>query len=139
MARTLNEQAVLRATSLAEIRTRRADLQKYLTDSSSQIQIIDSQMRDKEQQLLVYLNRLIERLHTNIRDSEKLLAGTQTQQQMLDQQPELTSELDNLTLEAKEKQELASTVKKQLQDSEFESSVERITQHLVKLKVDLTS
>ena len=129
VAKTMYDYSQQRATNVIELRNTRTQHLRTLTESNIQVKQVETQIAEKETTAITALNRLIERLRTNIKDTEKLIATSEEQQKLVEQQPELATQLDTLTLTLREKQELATGLRKQLQDAEIvqREKVEEVT------------
>jgi len=125
----MNDQAVVFATNWLEFRNKRNDLLKSQNEVAPQVQQLDGQLKDEEQRLVAQLNRVMGRLKLVVADNMRLLASTEEQQKLIERKPQLTTQFDNLTLAAKDKQELAALLRKQLQDAEIQQreKVEEVT------------
>jgi succinoglycan biosynthesis transport protein ExoP len=120
LARTMADEAVKRATAWVEARNRKNTLSAYQTDVSPPVIAAKEQLNQAEQRVALQLNTLMNKLRSLIADSKQFSESIDRQLALLSRQPELATRLDELTAGVREKQDLANSLRKQLQDLELQ-------------------
>jgi succinoglycan biosynthesis transport protein ExoP len=120
VARAMADEAVKRAAAWVEARNKKNALSFYQTDVHPSVIAANAQLSQAEQRVANQLDTLATRLKVIIAENKRLQAEVEKQAAALTRQPELASQLDDLTLDVQQKQELANSLHKQLQDSEIQ-------------------
>ncbi len=121
VARQMFDRATQGATAWSDVRNARNKLLEYQTPDAPQVVANGAALKNEEDRTVRALNTLRTRLKADVDETNRLLANTQDQQKLIAQQPELTTQLDNLTLEVKDKQEKEAALHKQLEDAEIQA------------------
>jgi polysaccharide biosynthesis transport protein len=120
LARAMADEAARRASAWGEARNKRNALTAYQTDVSPPVIAAKEQLDQAEQHVAAQLNTLANRVQSLIADNKRLSESVDSQLASLSRQPELASQLDDLTVDVREKQDLANSLHKQLQDIELQ-------------------
>ncbi|HEY3130392.1 MAG TPA: polysaccharide biosynthesis tyrosine autokinase [Acidobacteriota bacterium] len=118
--RALVEEVTKQSAVIAELRNKKADLLRYQMPNSPQVTNISTQVSNEERRLDSQLANLLRRLNTLIAEYQRLDSNMARQQSELMRQPEISAQLQTLEALAKEKQELATVLRKNLQDAEIQ-------------------
>jgi len=118
--RSLGDEVTRRLGVLVDLRTKRAQLLTYQREQAPEAVALQGQINAEERRLEAPVSTLRRRLGTIVSDYEQLLNSLIRQRSELLRQPELTSQLVSMQNVVKEKQELTSTLRKQLQDVEVQ-------------------
>ena len=118
--RALADELTRKAAAVAELRAKKADLSRYQTKESPQVIAVSSQVTASEQRLASSLVTLIERMTPIVAEYQRMERALSQHKSELLRHPEVLSRLDNLQAVLSEKQELASNLRKQLQEAEIQ-------------------
>jgi tyrosine-protein kinase Etk/Wzc len=109
-----------RAASVLEQRSRRAELLRFQTEASPQVAAVSDQIQSEERRLQVSIENLVRRLRSLAGEYERQSGNLARQKTDLDRQPEALRAVEGLEAIVKEKAELVSLLRKQLQDTEIQ-------------------
>ncbi|MBI3939900.1 MAG: polysaccharide biosynthesis tyrosine autokinase [Acidobacteria bacterium] len=120
MSRTLGDELARRSSSMADLRNKKADLLRYQREASPPVIAVSAQLSAEERRLesqVGALTRRLTRVASEYERLDKVLAG---QEADIARQPMLLRELEKLQTAIREKQEMASNLRKRLQDAEIQ-------------------
>ncbi|HEY2934661.1 MAG TPA: polysaccharide biosynthesis tyrosine autokinase [Acidobacteriota bacterium] len=117
--RYMAEDVAKRAANVVELRSRKADLLKYQTTASPQVTATAAKLELEEQRVNSQLNSLIGRLRSLLAEYERLDGILARQESEFARQPQVYAQIEDLQNVIREKGELASNLRKRLQEAEI--------------------
>lgn len=129
LARSMLDEANRRTTAWVDARNKRNSEAGFQLDTAPKVVVADAAVRAAEERLNTQLVTLAGRLNDVVAENQTFLDKTLKEHESVGRQPELATQLDELTLNARQKQEEANTIRKQLADFQIQQkqAVDEIT------------